>query len=72
MLSSHIKGSESEARVNEGVTNDLLCTKVFHNGAVKPALTNTEMDNVADPGDIRFVKGEATHKEVGHDGMRVL
>ena len=42
----HAKGGESEIcvdAVGEGVADDLLCAKVFHNSAVEPALAGGDV-----------------------------
>ena len=55
--------------IGEGVTDDLLCAKVFHNGAVEPALIGRDISNVADPGSVRHGEREAAREEVRRDGM---
>ncbi len=57
--------------VGEGVADDLLCAKVFHNSAVEPALAGGDIGNIADPCGVWLVKGEAARKEIGRDGVRV-
>ena len=68
------KGGEGEIcvdAVGEGVADDLLCAKVFHNSAVEPALAGGDIGNIADPCGVWLVKGEAARKEIGRDGVRV-
>ena len=70
----HAEGGESEIcvdAVGEGVADDLLCAKVFHNSAVEPALAGGDIGNIADPCGVWLVKGEAARKEIGRDGVRV-
>ena len=57
--------------VGEGVADDLLCAKVFHNSAVEPALAGGDIGNIADPCGVWLVKGEAARKEIGRDGVCV-
>ena len=59
------------AQLGEGVADDLLCAKVFHNSAVEPALAGGDIGNIADPCGVWLVKGEAARKEIGRDGVRV-
>ena len=70
----HAEGGESEIcvdAVGEGVADDLLCAKVFHNSAVEPALAGGDIGNIADPCGVWLVKGEAARKKIGRDGVRV-
>ena len=70
----HSKGGEGEVCVDglgEGVADDLLCAKVFHNSAVEPALAGGDIGNIADPCGVWLVKGETARKEIGRDGVRV-
>ena len=64
-------GGVLDAAVGEGVADDLLCAKVFHNSAVEPALAGGDIGNIADPCGVWLVKGEAARKEIGRDGVRV-
>ena len=53
----HAEGGESEIcvdAVGEGVADDLLCAKVFHNSAVEPALAGGDIGNIADPCGVPF------------------
>ena len=69
---SHIEGIKCEAGINavrKSVTDDLLCAKVFDNGAIEPALIGGDIGNIANPCHIGLVKGEVARKEIGRDGM---
>ena len=69
---SHIEGIKCEAGINavrKSVTDDLLCAKVFDNGAIEPALIGGDIGNITNPCHIGLVKGEVTRKEIGRDGM---
>ena len=69
---SHIEGIEREAGINavrKSVTDDLLCAKVFDNGAIELALIGGNIGNIANPCHIGLVKGEVVRKEIGRDGM---
>ncbi len=72
---SHIESGEGKVCVDalgESIADDLLCAKVFHNGAVEPALISGDVGDVADPGGVGLVKGKTARKEIGRDGMRML
>ena len=72
---SHIESGEGKVCVDalgESIADDLLCAKVFHNGAVEPALISGDVGDVADPGGVGPVKGKTARKEIGRDGMRML
>ena len=69
---SHIEGIKCEAGINavrKSVTDDLLCAKIFDNGAIEPALIGGDIGNIANPCHIGLVKGEVARKEIGRDGM---
>ena len=69
---SHIEGIKREAGINavrKSVTDDLLCAKVFDNGAIEPALIGGDIGNITNPCHIGLVKGEVARKEIGRDGM---
>ena len=69
---SHIECIERKAGINavrKSVTDDLLCAKVFDNGAIEPALIGGDIGNIANPCHIGLVKGEVVRKEIGRDGM---
>lgn len=71
-LGGHIQRGEGKVGVDaigEGVADDLLGAKVFHNGAVEPALIGRDISNIADPGSVRLGEREAAREEVRRDGM---
>lgn len=71
----HAEGGESEIcvdAVGEGVADDLLCAKVFHNSAVEPALAGGDIGNIADPCGVWLVKGEAARRRLGAMGCACL
>ncbi len=67
-----LRAFERKAGINavrKSVTDDLLCAKVFDNGAIEPALIGGNIGNIANPCHIGLVKGEVARKEIGRDGM---
>ena len=68
----HAEGGESEIcvdAVGEGVADDLLCAKVFHNSAVEPALAGGDIGNIADcalPGFVDSKNEEKTERNAGY------
>ena len=67
-----MKSIERETGINavrKSVTDDLLCAKVFDNGAIELALIGGNIGNIANPCHIGLVKGEVVRKEIGRDGM---
>ena len=67
-----MKSIERETGINavrKSVTDDLLCAKVFDNGAIEPALIGGDIGNITNPCHIGLVKGEVARKEIGRDGM---
>ena len=68
----HAEGGESEIcvdAVGEGVADDLLCAKVFHNSAVEPALAGGDIGNIADPFLIRFDCCKIPFKKICEKGL---
>ena len=67
-----LRAFERKAGINavrKSVTDDLLCAKVFDNGAIEPALIGGDIGNITNPCHIGLVKGEVARKEIGRDGM---
>ena len=62
-----VESGESEIRVDalgEGIADDLLCAKVFYNGAVEPALIGRDISNIADPGLVGSVKRKLAREQI--------
>lgn len=69
-----VESGESEIRVDalgEGIADDLLCAKVFYNGAVEPALIGRDISNIADPGLVGSVKRKLAREQIRSEGMGV-
>ena len=73
-VDGRVESGESKVGVDmigEGVADDLLCAKVFHNGAIEPAFVGRDVGDIADPGFVGSVKRKLAHEQIRSDGMRV-
>lgn len=71
----HFQSISSQFRINAArgcKPNNLLCTKVFNNGKIKPPFISRNIGNITHPCSIRYKKIKIAVQKVGSDWIRML